>query len=226
METDLCIGSDRIWGPEVQMRSVDIWIWQQTAIPKRRPGLTRGCGWCHTTEYGVFDFRPSYPYPWSGHSVSPLPPLHQLRTPRLLSPASSSSSLPDTLSETLADELQPSLTTATWPNGLYVIDIVAGFKRMDSDELNPCLSTRGSKLSMIENSRNSLITMHVRDGRRPQTPSGLGYTRQGTHLQAFGMCWYWPCSWSATHPCTSSHQPTTCPLGHPLVTWHHMLCCK
>ncbi|KAG1864889.1 hypothetical protein F4604DRAFT_1683301 [Suillus subluteus] len=49
--------------------------------------------------------------------------------------ASLSSSLPDILSEPLADELQPSLTTATWPNGLYIIDIVAGFERMDSDEL-------------------------------------------------------------------------------------------
>ncbi|KAG2110412.1 hypothetical protein DEU56DRAFT_938386 [Suillus clintonianus] len=118
---------------------------EEEARPRKR-------SWCYTDEYGIRDFRPvyddspvrtaiaagfrpSYPYPWSGRSVSPLPPSQQLRTPRLPSPASSSSSLPDMLSETLADEVQPSLTTATWPNGLYVIDIAAGFERMDSDEL-------------------------------------------------------------------------------------------
>lgn len=94
--------------------------------------------WCYTDEYGIRDFRPvyddspvrtaiaagfrpSYPYPWSGRSVSPLPPLHQLRTPRLPSPASSSSSLPDILSEPLADELQPSLTTR-WKEASDTLD--------------------------------------------------------------------------------------------------------
>ncbi|KAG2150622.1 uncharacterized protein EDB93DRAFT_1249631 [Suillus bovinus] len=104
---------------------------EEEARPRKR-------SWCYTDEYGISiaaGFRPSYPYPWSGRSVSPLPPSHQLRTPRLPSPASSSSSLPEILSEPLADELQPSVPTATWPNGLYVIDISAGFQRMDSDEL-------------------------------------------------------------------------------------------
>lgn len=94
--------------------------------------------WCYTDEYGIRDFRPvyddspvrtaiaagfrpSYPYPWSGHSVSPLPPSHQLRTPHLPSPASSSSSLPDILSEPLADELQPSLTTR-WKEASDTLD--------------------------------------------------------------------------------------------------------
>ncbi|KAG2354021.1 hypothetical protein BDR07DRAFT_1495218 [Suillus spraguei] len=146
--------------------------------------------WCYTDDHGIRDFRPiyddspvrtaiaagfrpSYPYPWSGCSVSPLPPLRQLRTPRLPSPASSSSSLPDILSEPLADESQPSLTTATWPNGLYVIDIVAGFERMDSDELKSLPVHERFEIVYDRKFKKSTYKMHVGDGRRPQTPSGF-----------------------------------------------------
>ncbi|KAG2145486.1 uncharacterized protein EDB93DRAFT_1251356 [Suillus bovinus] len=157
--------------------------------------------WCYTDEYGIRDFRPvyddspvrtaiaagfrpSYPYPW-GRSVSPLPPLHQLMTPHLPSPASSSSSLPEILSEPLADELQPSVPTATWPNGLYVIDIAAGFERMDSDELKSLpvrqrfeiIYDRKFKKSTYNNTRRrwkeALDTFRTQLYKAGRTPSGL-----------------------------------------------------
>ncbi|KAG2746879.1 hypothetical protein P692DRAFT_20875994 [Suillus brevipes Sb2] len=87
----------------------------------------------------------------------------QLPIPLIRSFTSSSSSLPDTLSKTLADELQPSLTTATWPNGLYVIDIVAGFKRMDSDE----------SLPVHERWKEASDTFRTRLYNAGRTPAGL-----------------------------------------------------